>query len=418
MIQKFFLEILNDFGVSSSVSGYLSYILLGVLIIMISVVANIITKNVILRIVSHYIKNNRFKWDNIMLERKVFQRLSHLVPAIIIRAFSTTFPSDVETWILKGVSIYIIIIGVLTVDAFLTAVNDIYNTFKVSKEKPIKSYIQVIKIFLYIVAGILVIGEIIGESPLILLGGIGALSAVLMLVFKDSILGLVAGVQLSSNDMVRVGDWIEMPKYGADGDVIDISLNTVKVQNFDRTITTIPTYLLVSDSFKNWRGMQEAGGRRIMRSVYIDTSSISFCTDEMIEKYKKVHYLKDYIIKKQKEIDEYNKKHNVDSSVLVNGRHLTNIGVFRVYIDNYLKNHPKTHKGMIQIVRQLPPKEFGLPLEIYVFTNETDWIKYEGIQADIFDHILAVAPKFDLIIFQNPTGYDFKAGFKNISVDM
>lgn len=209
--------------------------------------------------------------------------------------------------------------------------------------------------------------------------------------------------------MVRVGDWIEMSNYGADGYVIDISLNTVKVQNFDKTITTIPTYKLVSDSFKNWRGMVETGGRRIKRSVFIDTSSISFCTDEMIDEFKKIHYLKDYIIERQKEIEEYNKKNDIDASIKVNGRRLTNIGVFRVYVSNYIKNHPGINKKMIQMVRQLPPKEYGLPIEIYAFTKTTNWVKYESIQADVFDHILAEVPEFGLKVFQNPTGYDLRS---------
>jgi len=230
--------------------------------------------------------------------------------------------------------------------------------------------------------------------------------AVFLLIFKDSLLGLVAGVQLSSNDMIRLGDWIEMPKYGANGDVTDISLVTVKVENFDKTITTIPTYALISDSFKNWRGMTQSGGRRINRSVYIDTTSIGFCTDEMLEEFEKIEYLSDYIRSKRHEIVQYNLEKKIDTSNSVNGRHLTNIGVFRIYIESYLRNHPKIHKDMIQMVRQLPPGEHGLPLELYVFTNDTAWVTYENVQSDIFDHLLAVVPQFGLRIFQNPTGYD------------
>ncbi|MNJ40449.1 Miniconductance mechanosensitive channel YbdG [compost metagenome] len=258
------------------------------------------------------------------------------------------------------------------------------------------------------IGGILVISNLIGQSPVILLSGIGALSAVTMLVFKDSILGLVAGIQLTSNDMLRVGDWIEMPKYEADGSITDISLNTVKIQNWDKTITTIPTYAMISDSFKNWRGMQISGGRRIKRSIYIDTSSISFCTPEMIQEFKKIHYLKDYITAKEQEIDEYNVRHEIDRTSLVNGRALTNIGVFRAYIQRYLENHPGVHKDMTLMVRQLAPQETGLPIEIYVFANSTEWAIYEGIQSDIFDHILAIAPSFELRLFQNPTGHDFR----------
>jgi miniconductance mechanosensitive channel len=234
------------------------------------------------------------------------------------------------------------------------------------------------------------------------------LAAVFSFVFKDSILGFIAGIQLTSNDMLRIGDWIEMSKYGADGDVIDITLNTVKVQNFDKTIVSLPAYALVSDSFKNWRGMTEFGGRRIKRAIYIDMNSITFCTPEMIAKFKKINYLKDYIIEKEQELSRYNKRYNTDVDSFINGRHMTNIGTFRAYIECYLNNNPQLIKGMTQMVRQLPPGENGLPLEIYAFTDDTNWEIYETIQSDIFDHIFSVIDLFDLRIFQNPTGFDMK----------
>ncbi len=408
-MKEYVLDILTGYGMDGEFANYLFYILLAAFVALISFTANLITKKVILKLLAHYIRNNRFKWDTIMLERRVFQRMSHIVPAIIIYAFASAFPDSVESKIYIGVTVYIILMAMFVISSFLNSVNDIYNNFEISKTRPIKGYIQVVKIFIFVIGGVLIIAEIIGQNPLVLLGGIGALSAVILLIFQDAILGLVAGIQLSSNDMVRVGDWIEMSNYGADGYVIDISLNTVKVQNFDKTITTIPTYKLVSDSFKNWRGMVETGGRRIKRSVFIDTSSISFCTDEMIDEFKKIHYLKDYIIERQKEIEEYNKKNDIDASIKVNGRRLTNIGVFRVYVSNYIKNHPGINKKMIQMVRQLPPKEYGLPIEIYAFTKTTNWVKYESIQADVFDHILAVVPEFGLKVFQNPTGYDLRS---------
>ena len=234
------------------------------------------------------------------------------------------------------------------------------------------------------------------------------MTAVVLLIFQDSILGLVAGIQLAANDMVRIGDWIEMPKYNADGDVIEITLTTVKVENFDKTITTVPPHALVKDSFRNWRGMQETGGRRIMRSIYIDTSSICFCSDEMIESYKDIEILKNYINSRYVEINEYNRTHEIDDKNPVNGRHMTNVGTFRAYIIEYLRNHSQIHQDMIQMVRQLPPKEHGLPIELYMFTKTTDWAEYETIQADIFDHLLAVAPLFGLRVFQNPSGYDLR----------
>ena len=404
---EFINNLLAELGVQAPAAVYLSHAILIVGIGAISMLANFITKKIVVRILTHYITNNRYRWDNYLLERKVIHKLSHVVPAVILYYFSFQFPAH-QQLIETGVVIYMTVVAMIVIDALLNVANDIYTTYEISKMKPIRGYIQVVKIFVFIVGGILVIANLIGESPLILLSGIGALSAVMMLIFKDSILGLVAGVQLTSNDMVRVGDWIEMPKYGADGDIIDISLHTVKVQNWDKTITTLPTYALISDSFKNWRGMQNAGGRRIKRSVCIDTSSIAFCTPDMIEKFKKIHLLSGYIAQKERDIEQYNRDNGIDRTNRVNGRAMTNIGVFRAYIQHYLEQHPRIHQGMTRMVRQLEPGGTGLPLEIYAFTNDTAWAVYEGIQSDIFDHILAVAPEFGLRVFQNPTGHDMK----------
>jgi miniconductance mechanosensitive channel len=299
---------------------------------------------------------------------------------------------------------------ILVLNKLLDAVNAIYRNYEVSKVRPIKGYLQVIKIAAYVIGVIIMISVLINRSPLILLGGIGAATAVLLLIFQDTILGFVASIQLTENDMVRLGDWIEMAEHGANGMVMEISLHTVKVQNWDYTITTIPTYALVSKSFKNWRAMQEAGGRRIERAIYIDLSSIHFCKEEQIERLKKIQYLQEYLTQKMHEIDSYNQAHKVDASSEVNGRRLTNIGVFRAYIDAYLAHHPKIHKGMTRMVRQLDPTEHGLPIEIYAFTDTTEWENYEAIQSDVFDHILAAIPQFDLRIFQSPTGYDLKRG--------
>lgn len=386
---------------------YLSIIIKTLLIGLICIVANFISKRIVVRIITRIVTNSKIKWGPIILEREVFRKLSHIVPAIIIYSFSSTFPTY-QSIIEKLAIAYMIIVGLVFIRSLLNVCNDIYQTFEISKVKPIKGYIQVLNIIIMTLGVILVISNLMGKSPLILLSGIGALSAVLMLVFKDSLLGLVAGIQLTSNDMVRVGDWIEMPKYGADGDVIDISLNTVKVQNGDKTITMIPSYALISDSFRNWRGMHGAGGRRIKRSLYIDTSSIMFCTEEMIEKFIKVHYLSDYIIQKEREITEYNTKNEIDTNNPVNGRALTNIGVFRAYISNYLKNHEGINQGMPLIVRQLAPSEYGLPLEIYAFTDSVQWAVHESVQSDIFDHLFAVAPEFGLRVFQNPSGADVR----------
>jgi len=404
---EFIMSSLIGFGIIESTARYLSTGILVVFIALFSIFAYFITKEIIIRALSSFINNTQCQWDNVLLERRVFHKLSHIVPAIIVYSFTTALSEQMS--ILRKVSLaYIFLVGIFVVDALLNSMGDIYTTYEVSKNKPIKGYLQVAKLFVYCVGGIVIIATLIEQSPLLLLSGIGALTAFFLLIFKDSLLGLVAGIQLSSNDMIRLGDWIEMPKYGANGIVIDILLNTVKIKNFDKTITTIPTYALVSDSFKNWRGMKQSGGRRIRRSVYIDTTSIAFCTDKMLDKFEKIHYLSDYIRDKKDKIASYNLENKVDASQVINVRRLTNIGTFRAYIQIYLRNHPKIHKEMIQMVRQLPSGELGLPLEIYAFTNDTAWSSYESIQSDIFDHILAVVPEFGLRVFQRPTGYDIK----------
>ncbi|OWR28503.1 mechanosensitive ion channel protein MscS [Saccharibacillus sp. O23] len=396
---------LQDTGMNDTTILYVSNIVMVVFIAVLCILANFVTKKIVLNAVIRIVRSNRYRWDDIIVEKKVFHKLSHLVPAIIIYFFAPVFPIY-QSLIEKLAAAYMIIATIIVLNALLDAFEAIYRSFEISKIRPVKGYIQVVKIVLFIIGGIVVISSLIGQNPLIILSGLGALSAVLMLIFKDSILGLVAGVQLSSNDMVRVGDWIEMPKYNADGDVIDITLNTVKVMNFDKTITMVPSYAFISDSFRNWRGMQTSGGRRIKRSVNLDTSSIRFCTDEMIEEFKKIHYISDYVTERAAEISRYNEEHHINRENPVNGRQLTNIGVFRQYVLQYLRHHPKVHQDMTMIVRQLAPGDNGLPLEIYAFTNDTAWVVYEAAQADIFDHIFAVAPMFGLRIFQNPTGHD------------
>lgn len=404
---QFIHNLLLESELNPILAKYLSITIQILIIMLICIVANFITKKVVIRIITHIVTNAKVKWGKMILERQVFRKLSHIVPAIIIYSFASIFP-NYQSIIEKLAITYIIIVALWVIQSLLNAINDIYQTFEISKTKPIKGYIQVVNIIILILGFILVVSNLIGESPLILLSGIGALSAVFMLVFKDSLLGLVAGIQLTANDMVRVGDWIEMQKYGADGDVIDISLNTVKVQNFDKTITMIPSYALISDSFKNWRGMQISGGRRIKRALYIDTNSIAFCNEEMIAKFINIHYLSDYIIQKEREITEYNVKNEIDMNNRVNGRALTNIGVFRAYISNYLRNHPGINQDMTLMVRQLAHNEHGLPIEIYAFTNSVQWAVYESVQSDIFDHLFAVAPEFGLHVFQNPSGADLR----------
>jgi len=395
-------------GIAASAAYPMSWIAVIIGIVILAWLSNIITKRILLTVVNIAVKKSRTKWDDIFVEHKVFTRLSHIAPALVIYATSDMLPG-IETFIRQASMAYMILVGLGVWTGFLSAVVDIYQNYDVSRERPIKGYIQVIKIVSFIFVAVIVISTLFGQSPWLLLSGMGAMSAVLLLIFKDSILGLVAGIQLSGNDMVHRGDWIEMPKFGADGDVIDVSLNTVKVQNWDKTIVTIPTYALISDSFKNWRGMEESGGRRIKRAIMIDVSSVRFCNDEMLARFEKFEVIRDHIGEKKKEIAQYNRQHGVDTSNLVNGRNMTNIGTFRAYLVAYLKNHPKIHNNMTFIVRHLPLTEKGLPIEIYVFSNDQAWANYEGIQADIFDHILAVVPMFDLRVFQNPTGHDLQS---------
>jgi miniconductance mechanosensitive channel len=413
-MREYLNALITQYGLSTPAASILADCVLVSGILLLSLCAYYAVRKIALRAVVKYVMNNLIEWDNVLLERKVFQRVSYLIPAIVIYYSAVLFPEH-EGWVQRFAIIYCIIVALFVVEALLSSADDLYGSLEVAKTRPIKGYVQVAKIVIFIVGIILVIAKLLDQSPVILLSGFGAMTAVLLLLFKDSILGLVAGIQLATNDMVRIGDWIEMPKYGADGDVIEISLHTVKVENWDRTITAIPSYALVSDSFKNWRGMQNSGGRRIKRSIYIDKTSVFFCTEEMVERFKKIQFLTDYISRKQKEIQEYNAGHSIDTSEPVNGRQITNIGTLRAYIENYLRNHPKIHKGMTLMVRQLQPTENGLPLEIYAFTNDTNWINYEAIQADIFDHILSVIPSFGLRVFQAPSGHDMRIGLGAVS---
>ncbi len=408
-LEVIFRTWLEDTGMNTSMVDVLYVGSNILLIILISLLANWIAKRIILRTIKYFVHRSKVTWDDVIFERKVFNRLSHLAPAIVVYyLIALAFP-DAPGWvnlIQKLSYVYMIFIGILVLDSFITALHEIYKRNPISKDRPIKGYIQVVQIFIYFFGIIIILAVFIGKSPASLLAGLGALAAVLMLVFRDSILGLVAGIQLSLNKMVRIGDWITMPSHGADGNVTEITLNTVKVQNFDKTITTIPTYALVSQSFSNWRGMLESGGRRIKRSLNIDIRSISFCSEELLDKLERVHHLTDYIKKRRKEVEEYNKSQGVDQSIMANGRRLTNIGVFRRYIEEYLKHHPMVNLDMTFLIRQLQTTDKGIPIEIYVFSKEQRWVEFERIQADIFDHLLAAINEFDLSLYQNPSGND------------
>lgn len=408
------LEIIRNWivnlGLDSSTAQLLSRVLLLGLILILSFIAYLLAKHFILRGLTAIINRTTTQWDDIFLRKKVFNRLAYLAPAIVIYAFIGIPLEGYEMGIslISGmVLIYMIAMLILAIDAFLNAGLVIYNTLEVSNRIPIKGFVQVFKIIIYFICGIFIISILLNKTPIYLFSSLGALTAVLMFIFKDAILGFVAGIQLSANQMVAKGDWISMPKYGADGDIVEIALTTVKVQNWDKTITTIPTYALISESFKNWRGMSESGGRRIKRAINIDMNTIQFCTEEMLNRFSKIQYISDYIEKTKTEIRDYNEQARVDSSNLVNGRRMTNIGTFRAYVQAYLANNQRINQEMTFLVRQLAPMENGLPIEIYVFSKDKEWAKYESIQANIFDHILAVVPEFDLQLFQNPSGRDF-----------
>lgn len=404
-MQEYIQNWLIDSGFSDTFSMVSSWILLAFGMIIMAVIVNWVARKIVGSIVSYIVKRSKTHWDDILFKHRVFSRLSHLFPALVLYFCAGFFP-EIAIYLKRLSLVYMALTGISAFNAFLNAVIDIYGTFEMSRQKPIKGYVQIVKIIGFIAVTIITIATIMGQKPWTLLTGLGAITAVIMLVFKDSILGLAAGIQLSANDMIRIGDWIEMPKFGIDGDVIDVSLHTVKVQNWDKTISSIPAYTLVSDAFKNWRGMSESGGRRIKRSINIDINSIKFCTREMIEKYEKIKILSEHIKSKRQEIQTHNEKLGITDSNIANGRNLTNIGILRAYMAAYLRNHPEINKEMTFLIRQLQPGEYGLPLEIYVFSSDKDWIRYEGIQSDIFDHFLAAIPLFDLKVFQYPTGAD------------
>ncbi len=410
MFEIFKNWIINQ-GLDLFTADILARSLIFVLIILVSLIAFWLTKHFILKGLTAIISRTETQWDDMLLKEKVFNRIAWLAPAVVLY-MSISIPFEGYDWFINLINgvvlIYMIAIAVLALDAFLNASLAIYTTYEVSDRIPIKGFIQVFKILIYFTSGIFIFSILLNKTPVYLFSGLGALTAVLMFIFKDAILGFVAGIQLSANRMVANGDWIEMPKYGANGNIVEIALTTVKIQNWDKTITTIPTYALITESFKNWRGMSNSGGRRIKRSISIDVNTIQFCTEDMLNRFSKIQYISNYIEKTKAELQENNKLEQVDNSSLVNGKRMTNIGTFRAYVKAYLMNNPMINQEMTFLVRQLEPTEHGLPIEIYVFSKDQEWANYEDIQANIFDHILAVVPEFDLRIFQDPSGMDFK----------
>ncbi len=373
-------------------------------------ISDYVSKKFLVNFIGKIVRKTTSSWDDILLEQKVFHKLAHFAPLMVLYVFTPVILQDLPekgTRVFQsGINILMIALLLQVLSALLNGVKNIYQQSDLSQSRPITGYLQVVKIIAYGVGIIWIIGILMGKSPIALLTGLSAMAAILMLVFKDTILGFVASIQLSANNMVRVGDWISMPKHGADGTVLEITLNTVKVQNWDKTISTIPTYALVSDTFSNWRGMEESKSRRIKRSVNIDMTSVRFCSPEMIEKYRSVELITEYVNAKQKEITD---AQNEPNASFHRSRKMTNIGTFRKYLEHYLRIHPRINQDMTLIVRQLQPTEFGLPIEVYAFSNRIEWAEYESIQSDIFDHILAVIPDFDLQVFQRPSGKDFKS---------
>ena len=369
----------------------------------------LVARTVLLRWVAHLIRSSRTRLDDAMLEHGVLRRMALLTPVVIIYYGIEAIPGPTQ-YLLQIVNAALAIVFLLVAGAGINALQEALTEYDARSDVPMKSYAQIVKIVIYVVGGLMTIAVLTGQSPWALLSGVGALMAVIILVFRDTILSLVASFTIASNRLVKVGDWIEAPGFGADGDVIDIALHTVKVQNWDKTITTIPTYKLVETSFKNWRGMQDSGGRRIKRAIHLDMNTVRFCDEEMLGRFEKFELIAGYVRSRRQEVEADNSQRQADLSELVNGRRLTNVGTFRAYVAAYLHSHPDIHEDMTFLVRQLAPTPKGLPLEIYVFTTTTAWGEYESIQSDIFDHLLAVAPQFDLRVFQEPAGSDWRSG--------
>ncbi|MFV0267547.1 MAG: mechanosensitive ion channel family protein [Draconibacterium sp.] len=431
-MQYFYRFLLDQFRAINGMESFakpLSALATFLLISLISYIAYFIARKFMLYVVHRVAAKTETTWDDILVENKVFKGVANLVPALIF-FYSANFAGP-ETAIRLDPSltsnaeliardyypfldevliilskVYLIGIGVYLINAVLNSILGIYNTTQYAATRPIKGYLQLIKIFIYCMAGILMIAYLFKKDPWDLVIGLGTMAAVLLLIFKDTILGFVASIQLSANNMVKLGDWVTVPKHNADGTVIDITLNTVKVQNWDKTIATIPTYSLVSESFSNWKGMEESGGRRIKRSVLIDVNFIKFCDEAMLNRFEKFDLIRSYVLEKEKELREYNKQKNLKDEDYISGRHQTNVGIFRKYLEVYLRQHPNVHQEMTFLVRQLQPGGKGLPIEIYVFSKEQEWAKYEAIQSDIFDHVFAVIPEFELRVFQELSGAD------------
>ena len=418
IIYKWFYTCIESFHLSDKQTHIVTTILLLLLFITTMLLVDYILKNIFIVLLRKHSKRTKNQLDDILIDNKVLNNITHLIPVALAQIFFPVFFNgfpNLTDFILSITTIIFIIVVTSLIRSIIRSIKDYTKTIPKLADKPIDSYTQVANIILYFFSAIIIFSIITGKDPVKFLISLGAASAILMLVFKDTLLGFVASIQVSTNDMVRVGDWIEMAKFGADGTVLEINLSTVKVQNFDKTITTIPTYLLISDSFKNYRGMQASGGRRIKRSIN-KMSSIRFLTKEEIHELKKIQLLKPYIEQRQQEIEDYNERTHADQSMPVNGRRITNIGMLRAYVLRYAQQNKYIHKEYPLMVRHLQPTEHGLPLELYMFTNTIIWAEYETIMADIFDHVFASIDFFHLEVYELPSSDDIRQFISNSKI--
>lgn len=396
-IQEWINNSLIKLGIIGDSANEIDNVIVLLLIILVTVLIDYACRYIFLGMLKKLAQRTRNQWDDLIVERKIINKLMNLIPAILVYLLlPVAFPPDEAPNVLSILQmlckIYIVAVTLRLINAFLNVMHEIYNRRESFKNKPLKGFIQLLQVTLFFVGFILIISILIGKSPTTLFAGLGASAAILMLVFKDTLLGFVAGIQLSANNMLRPGDWITMNKYGADGTVLEVTLNAVKVKNFDNTITTIPPYALVSDAFQNWRGMSESPGRRIKRSINIDMNTVCFCTPEMLATFRNMPLLTDYL----------------NASSRVNEGRQTNIGIFRAYLVGYLQSLPNVSRELTCMVRQLQPTETGIPIELYFFSSVKEWVSYEDIQSDVFDHVLAIIPEFGLSVFQNLSGNDLR----------
>lgn len=403
-------DYLMHHGLSENAAKYLNMVALLLALLFVVFLIDFLIRKLLIRTFNEFAMRSKTNFDDFLISNKVPRNIAHIIPFVIALEFAPDIFSDFpqfETYVEKGLQVFAILLILWVVRSLLNTVKEYFKTLPRLKDKPIDSYIQVFMIFAWLAGFMSAIAIITGIPFFTFLTGLGAASAVIILVFRDTIMGFVASIQVSINDMVRIGDWITFEKYGADGDVIEINLATVKVQNFDKTITTIPTYALISDSFKNWRGMMNSDGRRIKRAINIKLSGISYLTNDEVTKLKDIQLIKAYLETRSTDIEKYNNEVGANKNLAINGRNLTNIGVFRKYIQTYIEKHSAINKDMTIMVRQLAPTSQGLPIEIYAFSNDKRWVNYEYIMADVFDHALAALPYFNLEVFEFPSGSNF-----------